>query len=314
MTLLSKANIKDMEIEDLKKVKINESLRFLADKQLEGPIKIAVAFAMYNEQARIQAGCRENPNGEDTLRKKIEQLIEINKVNRNIEWELIAVDDGEPSIEAVASSRDIVNRIYQEYPELFNAGKLRIEGITYKEKITLKSKKGGAITKAAQMACKRGTDYFIYTDADVSTDLRQLGLLLMPALREAKDVVIGSRRIEGAVISKRSFKELLMSTIYNRLVRIMLPPLGKLGIQDTQCGFKLFNRKALEAILVPERFDNHWSFDTEWLLLALLNGNDIKEVPIAWIGSQEESKLELDDILIMSKHVWAQRLHIKRVI
>ncbi|MFC1888826.1 glycosyltransferase, partial [Thermodesulfobacteriota bacterium] len=152
-----------------------------------------------------------------------------------------------------------------------------------------------------------------YTDADHSVDLRQLGLLLKPALREGAEVVIGSRRMKGSVVSNRTTRERLTSTVYNRLVRTIHPLLKKCDVRDTQCGFKLFGREVLETILSKERVDNYWSFDSEWLLLAHLAGRRIVEVPVVWVGSREESKMVLSDIWIMLKGLMAQRGHLKRI-
>ena len=306
------ANALGRSFEARKRRMIAASLERLAEMRLPGPVKVTVAFAMFEEQARLRERSPANPNGEDALRRKIAELVEVSRVNGMIHWELVAVDDGEPTVAGVESSGAVTERIFREFPDLHRAGRLRVEGIDGETKARLKSKKGGAIVRAARRARRRGADYFVYTDADLSVDLKQLGLLLEPAIREGKDVVIGSRRLGGSVVARRDPLERIMGATFNRVVRTLLPPIGALRIRDTQCGFKLFSRRALQAILVPDRFDHHWSFDPEWLLLAHLDGLEIAEVPIAWIGSRKEAKKALSDIWIMTNRVRGQRRHLRR--
>lgn len=113
--------------------KITESLNYLASEELPVSIKVTVAFGMYNEQKRLDRQSNQNPGGEDALRKKIDQLLAVSEKNRNIEWELIAADDGEPAVEGLESTAEVADRIFREYPRLLDSGRLRIESITNKK-------------------------------------------------------------------------------------------------------------------------------------------------------------------------------------
>ena len=53
------------------------------------------------------------------------------------------------------------------------------------------------------------------------------------------------------------------------------------GINDTQCGFKMFTASAVEAIFPLVRVDG-WAFDIEALYMARVRGLRIVEVPIEW--------------------------------
>lgn len=57
--------------------------------------------------------------------------------------------------------------------------------------------------------------------------------------------------------------------------------LGCRGIEDTQCGFKLFSRKAAQAIF-PNMHVEGWVFDIEVLMIAQQLRIPIVEVPVAW--------------------------------
>jgi len=62
----------------------------------------------------------------------------------------------------------------------------------------------------------------------------------------------------------------------------LLNILGVKGINDTQCGFKLFSRRAaklLFSLMHIERF----AFDVELLVLARKFDIPIVEVPISWV-------------------------------
>ena len=69
----------------------------------------------------------------------------------------------------------------------------------------------------------------------------------------------------------------LLGRVFNTLVRAMVLP----GIQDTQCGFKLFTAEAVQAVLPTTAIDG-WSFDVELLASARAQGWRILEVPIEW--------------------------------
>lgn len=81
--------------------------------------------------------------------------------------------------------------------------------------------------------------------------------------------------------------------------------LGVGHIRDTQCGFKLFTRKAAQQIF-PSQHLTTWIFDVEILLLAKMLSIPVEEVPIEWhevAGSKlnvvTDSLQMLRDLLIL---------------
>ena len=58
------------------------------------------------------------------------------------------------------------------------------------------------------------------------------------------------------------------------------------GINDTQCGFKLFSARAAGALFPFQRLDG-FGFDVEILFLARRGGFAIREVPLTWIYGRE---------------------------
>ena len=101
------------------------------------------------------------------------------------------------------------------------------------------------------------------------------------------DIAIGSREGEGAVRIGEPLHRHLLGRVFNTLVRAMVLP----GIQDTQCGFKMFTAAAAEAVL-PTTAIEGWSFDVELLASARAQGWRIREVPIEWHFGQA-SKLRV---------------------
>src|SRR5205085_1714242 len=83
-------------------------------------------------------------------------------------------------------------------------------------------------------------------------------------LGDAYDVVIGSRALpESDLRVHQPWLRERLGRTFNLLVRI----LGVRGLSDTQCGFKLFTRRAAVDIF-PRLFTDRWVFDVEALLVA----------------------------------------------
>jgi dolichyl-phosphate beta-glucosyltransferase len=61
----------------------------------------------------------------------------------------------------------------------------------------------------------------------------------------------------------------------------ILRVLGVGHIRDTQCGFKLFTRRAAQQVF-PSQHLASWIFDVEILLLAMMLDIPVAEVPIEW--------------------------------
>jgi dolichyl-phosphate beta-glucosyltransferase len=90
-------------------------------------------------------------------------------------------------------------------------------------------------------------------------------------------VAIGSREGAGARRVGEPLTRHLAGRAFNTLVRWLLVP----GIQDTQCGFKMFTADAVDAVFPHVTVDG-WAFDLEALVIARRKGLRIREVPIEW--------------------------------
>ncbi|KAG0259223.1 dolichyl-phosphate beta-glucosyltransferase [Mortierella polycephala] len=139
--------------------------------------------------------------------------------------------------------------------------------------------KGGAVIQGMQYT--RG-EYILMVDADGATrfsDLDDLELKLKAAERDGLGVAVGSRAhlVKTDAVVKRSFIRNFLMYSFHKVVYV----LGIRGIDDTQCGFKLFTRKAAQAIF-PNMHVEGWVFDIEVLLIAQQLKIPIIEVPVTW--------------------------------
>jgi dolichyl-phosphate beta-glucosyltransferase len=117
----------------------------------------------------------------------------------------------------------------------------------------------------------------LMTDADLSTPIEELDRLL-GKMDEGYDVVIASRALpESNVEIRQPWYRENTGRLFNLCVRMLALP----GLQDTQCGFKLFSAPAAEQAFAAARLDG-FSFDVEALFVARRRGFRIAEVPVTW--------------------------------
>lgn len=142
----------------------------------------------------------------------------------------------------------------------------------------------GASVRAGMLAARGAR--VLFTDADLAVPIAETGRLL--AALDGVPVVIGSREGEGASREGEPAFRHLMGRVFNRVVRVVALP----GIDDTQCGFKLFRADAARAIFPrlrlygPDAPQVHGArvtgFDVEVLVIARRQGFRIREVPVRW--------------------------------
>ena len=259
-------------------------------RKIKEPLSVSVIFAVYKEHNRIKKKST-HPHGEDFLLKKVEQLRWLFSDKPDIDWDLIVVDDGCPEgsgriAKEIAQKEDLT----EEVRILFLADAIEKNiGPVGSLASTKESQKGGSIVYGMWDAVqKKGSNSHIvlYTDADLSTHLGQVGLLLEPILYADKLAAIGSRREKDSVVIKtgsRNSRGKLFIYLWKRLV-------SQLGdIVDTQCGFKAFKAEIVEEI-VDGILEKKFAFDIELLLRTLLiRESSIARVGIAWIDSEAAS-------------------------
>ena len=136
---------------------------------------------------------------------------------------------------------------------------------------------GAAYKHGFRVALDAGYDVIGEMDADGSHQPEQLHLLL-DALRDA-DLVIGSRWIPGGSVVNWPFRRELLSRGGNLYVRLLLG----VSVHDATAGFRLFRRKALEAIDLDAVESTGYVFQTDMVVRCLRAGLRVREVPIEFI-------------------------------
>ena len=155
----------------------------------------------------------------------------------------------------------------------------------------------GAAVKTGMLVGKG--DYLFICDADLSMPIEEVAKFLPPH-HEPKgyDVAIASREIAGAVRYNEPFYRHLMGRVFNYVVRKLIIP----GIEDTQCGFKMFTRDAAAQVFPHQTIDG-WGFDPEILYISQLRGLLLVEVPINWYYMAESRVNPLVDTFTMVREV-----------
>jgi glycosyltransferase involved in cell wall biosynthesis len=171
------------------------------------------------------------------------------------DWEVRVVDDG--SLDGTAGIADAFAR---EHPRV----------VVQREP---HRGKGGAVK--AGLTAARGAYRFI-CDADLSMPVDEIKRFL-PPIATGFDVAIGSR--EGRLA--RRVGEPAHRHLAGRLFNFMVQRLALPGIEDSQCGFKMFTAAAVAAIFPLVTVDG-WAFDVEVLTVAREQGLVVIEVPIEW--------------------------------
>ena len=221
-------------------------------------MKLSLVVPAYNETERLPA----------MMKEALAYLIDRRNNEPKYTWEVIVVDDhsSDATFDLAASFNTEATPVY--------AFRLRKN-----------SGKGGAVRAGALQAVG---ETVLMVDADGATRFSDISKL-EKELEQTGDVVFGSRdhlrRAES--VKKRSPLRNLLMYLFHVAV------LGIIGthIKDTQCGFKLFSKRA-SRILFRSLHLQRWAFDTELVLLCHILKLKISEVEVDWTEI-EGSKLNV---------------------
>jgi dolichyl-phosphate beta-glucosyltransferase len=223
-------------------------------------ILLSIVVPAYNEAARIAHTMSE-------VAAELDRL--------GIDAEVVVVDDGSAdataSIVADASGWDSRIRLVRAA----HAGK------------------GAAVRRGMLEAA--GAWRFL-ADADLSMPISELQRFMHaanPASAEAHgeatgsdathaDVLVGSREAGGATRIGEPWPRHAIGRVFNWCVKLLVLR----GVDDTQCGFKLFSAYAAETLFPLQRLDG-FGFDVEILFLARRAGLVIQEIPVTWEYGRE---------------------------
>ena len=177
---------------------------------------------------------------------------------RQVAWELVVVDDGSAD-ETVAVVRELTAR-------------------DQRIRMVLGGRRGkGAAVRRGMMEAT-GSWRFM-ADADLSMPADNIGRFFstLQDSSPAPHILIGSREAVGALRIGEPWVRHVAGRLFNLVVRAVGVP----GLQDTQCGFKMFSAEAARA-LFPHTTIDGFAFDVELLFLARRAGFRVREVGIEW--------------------------------
>jgi len=205
-------------------------------------VHLSLVVPAYNEEKRI-----ENP-----LDKVVHYLR-----NHFNQWELIYSDDG--STDGTAAK---LLKMKEKYPEI--------------KVVTAPKNKGKGSAVRIGMKAASG-NIVLFSDTDFSTPIEETERLI-DFLQNGYDVAIASRGLSASQVEvHQAWAREMMGKLFNILLRFLLP----LDFMDTQCGFKMFSRKAVD-IIIPKMHLDGFAFDVEMLVIAQANQLQIAEVPVIW--------------------------------
>ncbi|KAH9251706.1 hypothetical protein BASA81_010376 [Batrachochytrium salamandrivorans] len=245
----------------------------------EDEIDLSVIVPAYREEQR--------------LGKMLDETVEYLEARRRqlggkFAWEIIVVDDGSP---------DGTFKLALEYTDRFSSDRVRVL------KLERNGGKGGAVRKG--MLRSRGK-MVLMADADGATKFSEVEKLerALGKLKGGDGFAAGSRAHLVQANARASGLRGFVSRAFQTLFVTMLVP-G--GIRDTQCGFKLFTKGAVQKIFPLQRM-NGWAFDCELLFLARKRFDlPVLEVAVDWTDvdgstlSVADASLEMArDICVMS--------------
>ena len=207
--------------------------------------QLSVIFPCFNEEARLPASLA-----------RVREYLDA----RGERYEILIVDDG---------SSDGTVALAEAVAE----GDPRVRVLGYEGN----RGKGYAVAYGARRAWG---DLVLFSDADLSTPIEELEKFI-PYMERGYDVVIGSRALKESDLKVRQpwWRERA-----GRVMNLLIRQLSGLKFPDTQCGFKLFSRRAA-ADIFPNLTVHRWMFDVEVLILAQKLGYGVADVPVTWINS-----------------------------
>jgi glycosyltransferase involved in cell wall biosynthesis len=216
--------------------------------------KISIIIPAYNEEKRIGKTLENYSSFFKNLR------------DRDFDYEILVV----------------INNTCDKTEEIVKNFQKKDKNISY-----LNFKQGGkgfAVLEGFKEALKKEKDYVGFVDADMATPPESFYKLFKNI--KGCDGVIANRYHKKSKI-QTSKKRRVTSRGFNFVVRSLMV----IPFKDTQCGAKLFTKRAILEIL-EDKNETQWAFDVNLLHNLYKKGYKIKSVPTIW-KDVEGSKLNL---------------------
>lgn len=214
-------------------------------------------------------------NEEENIGNIIQQILKEEKSQSKHTFIILIVDD---------NSTDETQTIVQHYISLNS----KVHLVTGQKKGL-----GDAYKRGFKYALNDlKADLIFQMDSDGQHDT-SLILDFVSYIEEGKDVVIGSRFVEGGKMPDFSFSRLLMSKVGNLLVRYVG---GITQVQDCTSGYRAIRASYLKELDFSYLSTRGYSFQSSLICDLAWRGADISEIPIEFSSRQGgDSKLALRD-------------------
>lgn len=201
--------------------------------------------------------------------------------------EVLVVDDNSPD-----GTGDVADALAAENPRVHALHRPGKEGL------------GKAYLAGFRWGLDEGYDLLVEMDADLSHPPDHLPRLLEAA--ESKDVVVGSRYVDGRVtVVNWPISRLLLSLFGSWYARVIT----RLPVRDATGGFNCWHRRVLEAVDLDRIESNGYAFQIELKLRAWRKGFSIGEVPIVFTERDTgESKMSKRIVREAVWRVWKLRI------
>ncbi len=214
-------------------------------------------------------------NEEENIENIIQQILKEEKNQSKHTFSILVVDD---------NSTDETQTIVQRYISLNS-----------KVHLVIGQKKGlgDAYKRGFKFALNDlKADLIFQMDSDGQHDTSLIPHFVS-YIEEGKDVVIGSRFIDGGTTPDFSFSRLLMSKVGNLLVRYVG---GITQVKDCTSGYRAIRASYLKELDFSYLSTRGYSFQSSLICDLAWRGADISEIPIEFSSRQGgDSKLALRD-------------------
>ena len=200
-------------------------------------------------------------NEKENIREIIREIFALEK-----EFDILIIDDNSPD-----GTSDIVNDLTDQYKRLTDFNR-KLYLIQREGKLGL----GTAYIEGFKFALDKGYEFIFEMDADFSHNPKDLERLYDTAAYEEKDLVIGSRYVEGVNVVNWPMGRVLLSYFASKYVRLITG----MPVCDATAGFKCYRNKVLRSINFDHIKFIGYAFQIEMKYLAWKFGFKIKEIPI----------------------------------
>lgn len=146
-------------------------------------------------------------------------------------------------------------------------------------------------------------DIILFTDADLSTPIEELHKMML-FFDRGYDCCIGDR----VQIKMQPWYRICMGLCFRWINNVITG----LPFKDTQCGFKLFNRKFADAVFKNMQIDG-FAFDIEMLMLAQKLSFKTKAVKVKWFNDERSTVDPIRDSLKMFRDLIKIKKNIKAI-